>query len=162
MSHYATLGVSKDATAAEIRKAYRAAALRWHPDKNQDNLEESRAKFVEVAAAYEVLSDENSRAAYDRGGEALVRRTGGRPTASPFDFARASEMFSENFGESLMNQWQPGMKITGTLVRDGKRVTLTVTHPHLCTHTHATTTHALPYITRHTHKPTQDSPGWYV
>ena len=64
--------MSKDATTAEIRKAYRAAALRWHPDKNADRREEAERKFVAIAAAYEVLSDDNSRAAYDRGGDALV------------------------------------------------------------------------------------------
>ena len=125
MSHYSTLGVSKDATTAEIRKAYRAAALRWHPDKNADRREEAERKFVAIAAAYEVLSDDNSRAAYDRGGDALVRRGGGGG-ATPFDFARASSMFTENFGESVAAQWRPGMRTSGTLVRGGKRVTITI------------------------------------
>ena len=128
MSHYTTLGVSKDASTADIRRAYRAAALRWHPDKNPDRREEAEKKFVEVAAAYEVLSDDNARAAYDRGDNALVRRGGAAGGASPFDFARASQMFHANFGESVAAQWRPGMQVSGTLVRNGKRVTVTI-HP---------------------------------
>lgn len=126
MSHYATLGVSKDASAAEIRKAYRAAALRWHPDKNPDNREEAEKRFVAVASAYEVLSDESTRAAYDRGGDALVHRRGGFDGFGGFDFARASEMFHANFGDAVAAQWRPGMRVSGTLVRDGKRITITI------------------------------------
>ena len=99
MSHYTTLGVSKDASTADIRRAYRAAALRWHPDKNPDRREEAEKKFVEVAAAYEVLSDDNARAAYDRGDNALVRRGGAAGGASPFDFACwCHPCFSSNAG----------------------------------------------------------------
>ena len=84
MSHYDTLGVSKDASPAEIRKAYRAAALRWHPDKHPESSRaEAEKKFVEISAAHEVLSDENLRAAYDRGGDALVRRGGGGVAYAP-------------------------------------------------------------------------------
>lgn len=127
-SHYETLGVARDASLADIRKAYRVLALRWHPDKNPgcDRDEVSR-KFVEIGAAYEVLSDEQKRAAYDRGGMDLVNRRGGPGGFnSPFDFFRASQMFNENFGEALANDWRPGMRVSGTLVRDGKRVTVTI------------------------------------
>jgi DnaJ-class molecular chaperone len=128
-THYETLGVTKDASAADIRKAYRAAALRWHPDKNPENREEAEQRFVAIAAAHEVLSDEQARAAYDRGGDALVHRsrTGGDPFGG-FDFARASQMFHENFGGAIAAQWRPGMKVSGMLVRNGKRVTITI-HP---------------------------------
>ena len=124
MRHYDTLGVAQDASIAEIRKAYRAAALRWHPDKNPDDRERAERKFVEVAAAYEVLSDEASRAAYDRGGDSVVHHRGTAGTG--FDFARANEVFHANFGESLASRWRPGMHVSGTLVRDGKRVTVTI------------------------------------
>ena len=121
MSHYDTLGVPRDASSAAIRKAYRAAALRWHPDKNPENREEAERKFIDVAAAYEVLSDERSRAAYDAGGS--EHRGGGG-----FDFRRANQMFTANFGEALAQQWRPGSRVTGMLVRDGKRITITI-HP---------------------------------
>ena len=103
-------------------------ALRWHPDKNLgcDRAEVS-CKFIEIGAAYEVLSDEQKRAAYDRGGMDLVNRRGGSGGFdSPFDFFRASQMFNDNFGEALTNDWRPGMRVSGTLVRNGKRVTVTI------------------------------------
>ncbi len=64
MSYYDVLGINKNATDKEIKKAYRKKAIEFHPDKNPDN-EESEAKFKEVAEAYEVLSDANKKARYD-------------------------------------------------------------------------------------------------
>ncbi|CAH9127032.1 unnamed protein product [Cuscuta epithymum] len=64
---YKILGISKTASASEIKKAYKRLALQWHPDKNTDNREEAEAKFRDVAAAYEVLGDEEKRTRYDRG-----------------------------------------------------------------------------------------------
>ncbi len=65
--YYEILGVSKTATAEEIKKAYRKTAIQFHPDKNQGN-KEAEEKFKEAAEAYEVLSDETKRAQYDRFG----------------------------------------------------------------------------------------------
>ncbi|CAE7359438.1 DNAJB8 [Symbiodinium sp. CCMP2456] len=65
--YYAVLGVSQTASEADVKKAYRKEALKWHPDKNPDNKEEAEKKFKAVAEAYEVLSDPQKRAAYDRG-----------------------------------------------------------------------------------------------
>nr|GMD36676.1 DnaJ protein P58IPK homolog [Ipomoea batatas] len=64
---YKILGISKTSSASEIKKAYKKLALQWHPDKNADNSEEAEAKFREIAAAYEVLGDEDKRTRYDRG-----------------------------------------------------------------------------------------------
>ena len=128
-SHYDTLGVSQDASIDEIRKAYRKLALKWHPDKHpQERRAEAERRFIEIGAAYEVLSDDQKRAAYDRGGMDLVnsRGGGGAGFGSPFDFFRASQMFNENFGEALANDWRPGMRVSGTLVRNGKRVNITI------------------------------------
>ncbi|KAA8516537.1 hypothetical protein F0562_016957 [Nyssa sinensis] len=58
---YKILGVSKTASITEIKRAYKKLALQWHPDKNVDNREEAEAKFREIAAAYEVLGDEEKR-----------------------------------------------------------------------------------------------------
>ncbi|XP_075487081.1 dnaJ protein P58IPK homolog [Primulina tabacum] len=64
---YKILGISKTASMSEIKKAYKKLALQWHPDKNVDNREEAEAKFREIAAAYEILGDEDKRTKYDRG-----------------------------------------------------------------------------------------------
>lgn len=69
--YYEILGVSKNATAAELKKAYRQMALKYHPDKNPGD-KTSEDKFKEAAQAYEILSDDNKRARYDQYGHAGV------------------------------------------------------------------------------------------
>ena len=66
--YYEVLGVSKDATEKDIKKAYRKLAFKWHPDKNPDNKKEAEEKFKEVNEAYSVLSDPEKRRQYDMGG----------------------------------------------------------------------------------------------
>ncbi|MFC2412148.1 MAG: DnaJ domain-containing protein, partial [Bacteroides sp.] len=65
--YYEVLGVEKNATAEEIKKAYRQCALKYHPDRNPGD-KAAEEKFKEAAEAYEVLSDEQKRARYDRFG----------------------------------------------------------------------------------------------
>ena len=66
-NYYTTLGIERQSTDDEIKKAYRKLALKYHPDKNKHPGAEER--FKEIAEAYEVLSDSNKRAAFDRYGE---------------------------------------------------------------------------------------------
>ena len=69
--YYEVLGVSKNASADEIKRAYRKMAKKYHPDVNKEPGAEE--KFKEVQEAYDVLSDDNKKAAYDRYGHMLVR-----------------------------------------------------------------------------------------
>jgi len=73
--YYEILGVAKDASAEEIKRAYRKLALQWHPDKNKSA--EAEEKFKEINEAYEILSDPQKRRAYDQFGHAAFEPGGG-------------------------------------------------------------------------------------
>ncbi len=95
--YYDVLGVSRDADAAEIKKAFRVLARTHHPDVNDSP--EAEAEFKEIAAAYEVLSDENRRATYDRFGHEGLRNSGGEPDFSGFaDFSSIFQAFFDQAG----------------------------------------------------------------
>ncbi|XP_002974188.2 dnaJ protein P58IPK homolog B [Selaginella moellendorffii] len=79
---YEILGVETTASAADIKRAYKKLALQWHPDKNVDNKEEAERKFQDIAAAYEVLGDEDKRTRYDRGEDEEPQMGG--PGFNPF------------------------------------------------------------------------------
>jgi DnaJ-class molecular chaperone len=68
VNYYEILEVPKNCNDTEIKKAYRRLAMKWHPDKNPDNSEEAAIKFQEIGEAYDVLSDMEKRAIYDRYG----------------------------------------------------------------------------------------------
>jgi len=82
--YYGILGVPKNATEADIKKAYRKQALKWHPDRNQDNKEAAEARFKEVAEAFEVLNDPKKKDIYDKFGEEGLK--GGIPEGGPGGF----------------------------------------------------------------------------
>ena len=86
--YYKILGVKKDSTEGEIKKAYRKLALKWHPDKNPNNREEAEEQFKKINEAYSVLSDKNKRRQYDMGGD------------FSFDFGsfNADDIFKDFFG----------------------------------------------------------------
>ena len=70
---YQIMGVARAATDAEVKRAYRKLAMRWHPDKNPDNQEEAQAKFQDIGEAYTVLSDKAKKAIFDQFGYEALR-----------------------------------------------------------------------------------------
>lgn len=97
--YYQRLGVSRDADAEDIKKAYRKLAMQYHPDRN--DAPDAEENFKRVTEAYEVLRDPEQRQLYDRYGEAGVKRgMGGGPAPGfgSFDFADAFEVFMREFG----------------------------------------------------------------
>jgi len=100
--YYEVLGISKDASQAEIKKAYRKLAMKYHPDRNKETGAEE--KFKEAAEAYEVLSDEQKKQQYDRfGHSAFGQGQGGQGAGfSGFDgfsnFGGFEDIFSQFFG----------------------------------------------------------------
>ncbi len=97
--YYEVLGVSRDSTPEEIKRAFRRKARQYHPDVNKDP--DAAEKFKEINEAYEVLSDERKRAAYDRFGHAGVDGTMAGDPFSGFGFGGLGDIFDEFFGTSF-------------------------------------------------------------
>jgi molecular chaperone DnaJ len=95
--YYEILGVNRNASADEIRSAYRKLAVKYHPDKNPGN-KEAEEKFKEISHAYEVLSDGEKRRRYDQFGEAAFEPGAG---FGGFGFHDPSEIFREVFGSAF-------------------------------------------------------------
>jgi molecular chaperone DnaJ len=99
--YYEVLGVGRDADDTEIKKAFRKLARTHHPDVNDSP--EAEAEFKEIAAAYEVLSDQNRRATYDQYGHEGLRNSGGEPDFSGFgDFSSIFQAFFDQAGAGGM------------------------------------------------------------
>ena len=96
--YYEVLGVNRDATEEDIKKAYRKHAMKWHPDRNPDN-PKAEEHFKEAKEAYEVLADGNKRAAYDQFGHAGIdpHAAGGAGPGAGFGDI-FSDIFSDIFG----------------------------------------------------------------
>ncbi len=98
--YYEALGVDRSASDDDMKKAYRKLAMKYHPDRNQGD-KKAEHKFKELSEAYEVLSDEQKRAAYDRFGHAAFDGTGGQQAADfNFNFSTGfADIFDEMFGD---------------------------------------------------------------
>ena len=98
--YYEVLGVPKSASDDQIKKSYRKLALKWHPDKNPDNISQSEEKFKEIGEAFAVLSDKGKRSLYDKyGHEGLNDRAASGASGSGFQ--DMSDFFSGGFGRGF-------------------------------------------------------------
>jgi molecular chaperone DnaJ len=99
--YYATLGVAREAGAEDLKKAYRKLAMQHHPDRNPGN-KQAEAKFKEISEAYDILKDDQKRAAYDRYGHAAFEQGGAGGFNAGFDFSAGGglgDIFDQMFGE---------------------------------------------------------------
>src|SRR5881392_136709 len=99
---YETLGVSKSADAEELKRAYRKLAMQFHPDRNASD-KTAEQKFKEISEAYDVLKDDQKRAAYDRFGHAAFEGGMGAAGARAGfgDFASFGDVFEDIFGQMM-------------------------------------------------------------
>ena len=107
-NYYQILGVSQDASAEEIKKAFRQLAMCYHPDRNPENIEEAGDKFKEINEAYEVLGDEQRRWQYDR--LAGISSYAGRTIP-------VEDIFNKNMGSESMMEMLRRMAGMGFVVR---------------------------------------------
>ena len=99
--YYETLECEKGATGEALKSAYRKLAMKFHPDRNPGD-STAEIKFKEISEAYEVLKDDQKRAAYDRFGHAAFEGGMGRGGANPFDFSGSfSDVFEDLFGDLM-------------------------------------------------------------
>ena len=107
--YYATLGVAREASGDDLKKAYRKLAMQFHPDRNPGD-KQAESKFKEVNEAYDVLKDEQKRAAYDRYGHAAFENGGAG--AGGFDFGGGGggigDIFEQMFGDFMGGQRRGG------------------------------------------------------
>ncbi len=98
--YYETLGVAKNASEAELKKAFKRLAMKFHPDRNPDN-KEAEEKFKEAKEAYDILNDPQKRSAYDQFGHAGVDASAGGGGGGPGGFGGASfaDVFGDVFGD---------------------------------------------------------------
>lgn len=123
--YYEVLGVNKNSDEAEIKKAYRKLAIKYHPDKNPDDAS-AEEKFKEAAEAYEVLSNSEKRAQYDRFGHAGMGGQGGFGGMNMDDiFSQFGDVFGSAFGGSFGGSRSGGSRtVRGTNLRVKMKLTL--------------------------------------
>lgn len=97
--YYKILGVDKSSSAEDIKKAYRKLALKWHPDRNPNNKEESESKFKDIGEAYSVLSDSRKKQIYDQLGEEGLKGQASGFSGGGFSFMNAEDIFKQFFGD---------------------------------------------------------------
>ncbi len=128
--YYATLGVAREASADDLKKAYRKLAMKYHPDRNPGDAA-AEARFKEVNEAYEILKDDQKRAAYDRYGHAAFEQGGpggfGGGFAGGFDFSATGDLggiFDQMFGEFMGRSGRGGRARGGADIRQAVEIDL--------------------------------------
>jgi len=96
--YYEVLGVNRDISEEDVKKAYRKLAMKWHPDRNPDN-PKAEEHFKEAKEAYEILSDTQKRAAYDQFGHAGVNPTAAAGAGAGAGFGNFADAFGDIFGD---------------------------------------------------------------
>ncbi|KAJ1526797.1 hypothetical protein ONE63_008368 [Megalurothrips usitatus] len=114
VDYYRILEVPRTASTAEIKKAYRKLALKWHPDKNLDNPEEAGRRFKEISEAYEVLSDDSKRKIYDR-----RMRSADRPNPTTKPSARPFTAFRNYFESPFHRFFEKKRRVYDQYGKDG-------------------------------------------
>jgi molecular chaperone DnaJ len=117
--YYEILGVSKGASADEIKKSYRKVAMQYHPDRNPGD-KAAEEKFKEAAEAYEILSDQDKRAQYDRFGHAGVSGNGRGAHPGGMNMDDIFSQFGDIFGEDIFGSFFGGGGRQGTGQRRGR------------------------------------------
>lgn len=120
--YYEVLGVSRDADKDELKRAYRRLARKYHPDVNKEDGAEER--FKEINRAYEVLSEPELRARYDRFGEAGVSGAGAAPGYDNVDFGGFADIFESFFSGFSGGVGQTGRRRSGPTRGDDLRIDL--------------------------------------
>src|SRR3954468_5041858 len=105
--YYEVLGVSKTASADEIKKAYRKVAMQYHPDRNPGN-KDTEEHFKEAAEAYDVLSDADKKARYDRFGHAGVGSAAGGGYGGGMRMEDIFQNFGDIFGDDMFGSFFGG------------------------------------------------------
>ncbi len=123
---YATLGVARDASADDLKKAYRKLAMQFHPDRNPGD-KRAEARFKDVNEAYDILKDDQKRSAYDRFGHAAFEQGGASAGAGMggFDFSASGDLgdiFDQMFG--MGGRRGGGRTRTGSDLRQGVEIDL--------------------------------------
>ncbi|BBJ27664.1 molecular chaperone DnaJ [Athalassotoga saccharophila] len=115
--YYEILGVSKDASTDDIKKAYKDLVKKWHPDLHPENKEEAEAKFKEIHEAYEVLSDPQKRAQYDRFGYVGQPQENFGGTGQTFNqedlFGGFEDIFNMFFGQGMRREENVSRSLRG-------------------------------------------------
>src|ERR1700748_689919 len=118
--YYEVLGLSKGASADEIKKSYRKVAMQFHPDRNPGD-KAAEEKFKEAAEAYEVLSDADKRAQYDRYGHAGLSGNGRGFGGSNMNTEDIFSQFGDIFGDDLFGSFFGGRRGGGNSRSRGVR-----------------------------------------